>query len=169
MAGLPGSGKSTLARELAARTAGAVLGKDAIRTALFAPADIEYSREQDDFCQQVMLETAAYLIRGNPNRDIFLDGRPFSRLYQIEQAVGVAEALDQPWRILECVCTDESARRRIEQQSASGQHPAQNRDYALYLRVKAQFDEITFPKTVINTDEPVQSCIEFALRALGIK
>jgi predicted kinase len=169
MAGLPGSGKSTLARELAARTSGAVLDKDAIRGALFAPADIGYSTEQDDFCQQVMLEAAAYLIRKNPKRYVFLDGRTFSRRYQIEQVVHAPEALDQPWRILECVCSDESARRRIEEQSSSGLHPAQNRDYALYLRVKSHFEEITFPKTVINTDEPVQSCIELALRALGIK
>lgn len=165
MAGLPGSGKSTLARELAARTSGAVLDKDAIRKAVFAPADIEYSREQDDFCQNLMLEAAAYLLSQNRDRYVFLDGRTFSRHYQIQEVVQAAEALSQPWRILECVCSEQSARRRIEVQA--GEHPAGNRNYELYLRVKVRFEEITFPKTIINTDQPLPSCVELALRVIS--
>ena len=66
MAGLPGTGKSTLARELAARTSGRVLSKDEIRHAIFLPEEIEYSTRQDDFCLQVMLETAGYLLARQP-------------------------------------------------------------------------------------------------------
>ena len=62
MAGLPGTGKTTLARELAARTSGRVLNKDEVRHALFSSGEIEYSSAQDDFCLQVMLETASYLV-----------------------------------------------------------------------------------------------------------
>ena len=165
MAGLPGSGKSTLARALASQTSGAVLDKDAVRAALFAPQDIEYSAQQDDFCQELLLVGAAYLLSRNPDRYAFLDGRPFSHRYQIEQVIQAADALSQPWNILECVCSDESARRRLEQQA--GEHPAQNRDYAMYLRVKAHFEEITFAKTVIDTDQPLESCVALALRSLG--
>lgn len=166
MAGLPGSGKSTLARELSQRIGGALLDKDAIRQVLFGPNDIEYSTEQDDFCQEVMLEAAAYIFRKNSTRVVFLDGRPFSRTYQIEQVVQAAETLGQPWRILECVCSDESARQRLDEQSASGEHPAQNRDYELYRRVKAQFEEITLPKTVIDTDQLLDQCLRAALAAI---
>jgi predicted kinase len=84
MAGLPGSGKTTLAKALAVRTSGVVLSKDEIRRTLFPPPDLEYSTEQDDFCQQVMLDTAGYLLSKNPSRFVFLDGRTFSRRYQIE-------------------------------------------------------------------------------------
>jgi predicted kinase len=167
MAGLPGSGKSTLARELAARTSGAVLNKDEIRSELFAPQDIEYSTEQDDFCQQLMLETAAYLLKKNSTRFVFLDGRPFSRRYQIDQVIKAAESLGQPCCILECVCSSENARRRIGEQALSAEHPARNRDFALYLRVKDGFEEIFLPKTVINTDQPLETCIELALRAVS--
>jgi predicted kinase len=66
MAGLPGTGKSTLARELAARTGGRVLSKDEFRHALFAANEIEYSSRQDDFCLQLMLATAEYLLGQNP-------------------------------------------------------------------------------------------------------
>ncbi len=90
MAGLPGAGKSTLARALASRTSGVVLDKDEIRRALFAPAEIEYSTEQDDFCMGIMLQTAAHLLHQNPGRYVFLDGRPFSQRYQIERVIEVA-------------------------------------------------------------------------------
>ena len=106
MAGLPGTGKTTLARELARRTSGRVLSKDEFRHAIFAADEIEYSSRQDDFCLQLMMETAGYLLAQIPKR-IFPDGRPFSRRYQIENVIAAAESLHQPWRIFECVCSEE--------------------------------------------------------------
>ena len=113
LAGLPGSGKSTLARELTSRTDGRVLSKDEIRHALFLPQEIEYSSRQDDFCVRVMLEAAAYWLQHDASRRIFLDGRPFSRRYQIENVLTAANGLHQPWRILECVCSEETAKQRL--------------------------------------------------------
>jgi len=167
MAGLPGTGKSTLARELARRTAGHVLSKDEFRHLLFTPEEIEYSTRQDDFCQELMLQTASYLLARDPARMIFLDGRPFSRRYQIANAVAAATALHQPWRILECVCSDESVRQRLEADAHRGEHPAGNRDFALYSEVKARFEEILHTKTVIDTDQPLHTCIEVAMSALS--
>jgi adenylylsulfate kinase len=166
IAGLPGTGKTTLARELAARTAGRVLSKDEIRHAVFSSEEIEYSSRQDDFCMQILLETAAYLLERDPGRFIFLDGRPFSRRYQIENVLTVAASLHQPWRILECVCPEATAKNRIEQQCSVSAHPAGNRDFPLYLEVKSRFDAITRPKEVIDTDQPLEVCIAQALAAL---
>jgi adenylylsulfate kinase len=163
LAGLPGSGKSTLARELTSRTDGRVLSKDEIRHALFLPQEIEYSSRQDDFCVRVMLETAAYLLRQDSSRMIFLDGRPFSRRYQIENVLTAANELHLPWRILECVCSEETAKQRLETEAS---HHAGNRDYKLYLEVKARFEAITMPKTVINTDQSLAVCVHQALAAL---
>jgi predicted kinase len=167
MAGLPGSGKSTLARELAVRTSGRVVSKDEIRHAIFRPEEVEYSLRQDDFCLQIMLETAGYVLTRNPRRVIFLDGRTFSRRYQIENVIGFASRLQQPWRILECVCSDETARRRLAADASGGAHPAGNRDYQLYLDVKARFETITLAKTVIDTELPLEACALLALAALG--
>lgn len=167
MAGLPGTGKSTLARELASRTFGRVIGKDEIRHALFTPEEIEYSPRQDDFCLQVMLETAAYLLEQNAARRIFLDGRPFSRRYQIENVVSAAASLHQPWRIVECICSDETARRRLASDAGNGTHPAGNRNYELYLEVKARFEAITLPKIVVDTEQPLDVCLRQTMEKLG--
>jgi predicted kinase len=155
MAGLPGTGKSTLARELAARTLGRVLSKDEIRHAIFRPEEIEYSSRQDDYCLQIILETAGYLLSQNPGRVIFLDGRPFSRRYQIENVLAAAASLQQAWRILECVCSEETARRRLAADAVDDVHPAGNRDYKLYLEVKSRIEAITHPKTLIDTELPL--------------
>jgi predicted kinase len=163
MAGLPGSGKSTLSRALAAELGGTVLDKDQIRAALFPLKDIEYSTEQDDFCMGIMLKVAGYIFRKDASRRIFLDGRTFSRRYQLDRATGFAEALGQPWRILECACSEETARERLAKDPG---HLAANRDFDLYLKVKAQFEEITLPKTMIDTDQPVEMSIQNAKSAL---
>src|SRR5258708_21768562 len=152
MAGLPGTGKSALSRALATEFGGTVLDKDQIGAALSSPADIEYSTEQDEFCMRVMLKVAGYIFRKDASRRIFLDGRTFSRRYQLDRATGFAEAIGQPWRIIECVCSEETARERLANDPG---HLAANRDFNLYLQVKARFEEISLTKTVLDTDQPL--------------
>ncbi len=166
MAGLPGTGKSTLARELALRTEGCVLGKDEIRAALFPIEDLEYSTKQDDFVMEIMLQTARFLLQKNPERKIFLDGRPFSRRYQIDRVFEFARQLQQPCPILECTCSDESARSRLEL-DPDPQHPAHNRTFQLYLEVKTRFEAITRAKTIISTDQSLETCVQQAMAALS--
>ena len=79
-------------------------------------------------------ETAGYLLARDAGRVIFLDGRPFSRRYQIENVIAAADSIVQPWRILECVCSEETVRRRLAADTEGGSHPAGNRDFQLYLR-----------------------------------
>lgn len=165
MAGLPGTGKTTLARELARRTQGALLSKDEIRAALFSPDDVEYSVKQDDFVMEIMLEAARFLLQNAPTRKIFLDGRTFSRRYQIDRVLKFARELAQPWTIIECTCSDESARRRLDLEP-DPTHPAHNRTFALYLEVKAHFEPIAYPKTTISTDQQLEHSLKEALAAL---
>ncbi|MGD0989946.1 MAG: AAA family ATPase [Candidatus Sulfotelmatobacter sp.] len=167
MAGLPGTGKTMLARELAARTAGRVVSKDEIRHALFTEGEIEYSTRQDDFCLQIMLDVAGWILRRDRERRVFLDGRTFSRGYQIGNVIDAAASLHQAWTIIECVCSDDLVRQRLEEQSAQGGHPAGNRNFELYLRVKERFEAISPPKIVIDTGEALEVCIRRGLAAIG--
>ena len=165
MAGLPGTGKTTLALKLAHRTEGALLSKDEIRAALFSPEDIEYSVKQDDFVMELMLEAAGFLLQKVPARKIFLDGRTFSRRYQIDRVLQFAGKLAQPWTIIECTCSEESARRRLDLEPEPA-HPAHNRTFALYLEVKARFEPITYCKTTVTSDQPLEESIRQALVAV---
>ena len=167
MAGLPGTGKSTLAQELAQRLPGAVLDKDAIRAALFQPAYVEYSLAQDDFCQEIMLQTAAYLLDKNPPIDIMLDGRTFSRRYQRDRAIEFCRRAGTSWAMLECVCAEQTALGRLAEAMAQHSHPAANRTPELYRQIQATWEPIEQPKLVIDTDADLDSCVDRAVRYLN--
>jgi len=167
LAGLPGTGKSTLAQALARRLPGAVLDKDAIRAALFQPEHVEYSLAQDDFCQEVMLQTAAYLLAKDAKLNILLDGRTFSRRYQRERVVDFCAQVGTPWAIVECVCAERTAFGRLAEAVARNTHPAANRTPDLYRQMREAWEPVDRPNLVIDTDANLDSCVERALRYLG--
>lgn len=156
MAGLPGTGKSTLAREVAVRVAGMVLDKDLIRASVFSAKAIEYSTKQDDFVVQLMLDEAEYVLGVQPDRIIFLDGRPFSKKYQVDAMQRFAERIGAPWRIVECVCPEAVGLKRLK---ADRKHLAANRDAELYRKVKAGFQAIRKRKLVVRTTLTLENCV----------
>jgi adenylylsulfate kinase len=166
MAGLPGTGKSTLARALAQRLPGAVLDKDAIRAALFQPEHVEYSPAQDDFCQEIMLQTAAYLLARDAELHVLLDGRTFSRRYQRERVIEFCSQAGTAWAMLECVCAEQTALGRLAEAVAQSTHPAANRTPELYRQIREVWEPIDRPKLVIDTDANLDSCVDRALRYL---
>jgi len=114
----------------------------------------------------VMLEAAGYLLRKDGSGIVFLDGRTFSRAYQIDNVLQAASGLHQSWRILECVCSEAVARERLSDSAVAGDHPAANRDFELYLAVRSRYEFIDLPKTVIDTEEALESCVVRGLAAL---
>ena len=156
MAGLPGTGKSTVARALAEEAGGVVLNKDDLRAELFPKAFVEYSTGQDDFVQDLMLRTAEYLLTRYPKLIVFLDGRTFSRTYQIQRVIDAAEKLGTPWRIIECVCDERIAKGRIEH---GKKHPAKNRTVELYLKIRDEFEPIVRPKLVVDTGREMKASL----------
>jgi adenylylsulfate kinase len=152
MAGLPGTGKSALARRLAATLGGVVLDKDRVRAALFPASTVDYTTEQDDLVVEIMLQVAAYLVRQHPGMAVLIDGRPFARRSQVQTVVEFAARIEEPLKIIECTCSDTTAKRRLERRPARRTHPARNRNYALYRSMKAHWEPIEQPKLVVNTD-----------------
>ncbi len=168
MAGLPGTGKSTLARLLAdSLGAGGVgvtiLDKDVVRAALFCPSEIEYSTRQDDFCVDVILQAAEYILRKDSHKHVILDGRTFSRCYQVDAVRAFASKLGVPCALIECVCSDETVHQRLERDVAERRHPATNRNYEMYLSVKARAEPIEGPKLVVNTEDELEQCVQRGL------
>jgi predicted kinase len=169
MAGLPGTGKSTLAQHLADACAGIVLSKDSIRAALFPVAQIDYSARQDDFCMSIMFQVASYMLQNDRSLYVILDGRPFSQKYQVEALDQLAEELRTPLKIIECTCSDETALKRLEDKATKGaKHLAGNRDYNLYLTIKARFEPIREPKLVVNTDDDLAQCLASCLAYVSL-
>lgn len=160
MTGLPGTGKSTVARALGPKLGAIVIDKDIVRAALFAPEAIEYSAEQDDFVVRLMLETAGYLFGRNPARPVILDGRTYSRRYQLEIVEEFARRAGAGLSVIECVCSEASAVARIEADMAT--HLARNRTPDLYRAQKAAWEGIPEPKCVIDTDQPLEACVAMA-------
>jgi adenylylsulfate kinase len=159
MAGLPGTGKSTIAQQLAVDLPAVVLDKDRIRATLFPPTHIEYSTVQDDFCMTIMLQVAGYLLEKNPSAHVILDGRTFSRQYQVRAVCQWTEQHNVSTMIVECVCADRTARQRLEHDAKVASHLAGNRDYTLYQFIKASFEPIPEPKLVVDTDNALEDCV----------
>lgn len=156
MAGLPGTGKSTVARAVAQRIGAVILDKDAIRAAMF-PGAVEYTTEQDEVVITAMLSSAEYLLHHDPAKVVILDGRPFTRNSQLRRVIEFAEKIRTAWRLIECICKDETAKARLE---ADTSHPAANRDWGLYQSIKSRYEPKPEPKLVVDTDEDLSSCTD---------
>jgi predicted kinase len=156
-AGLPGTGKSSLARALAERLSAAILDKDRVRGALFPGALTDYSAEQDQLCMRAMLEAAAYLTEHRRVDYIFFDGRTFSTQGQIEEVLLAAKQAGAHWRILHVTCADAIAEERLARNDPD--HPAKNRDPALYRRIKQHFEPIRQPKLEVDTTLGIQGVL----------
>ena len=156
-AGLPGTGKSTLARAIAERLGAPVLDKDRVRGALFPGALTDYTAQQDELCMRAMLEAAAYLTERERVEYIFFDGRTFSQRLQIEDVLLAAARAGARWRIVHVMCADVVAEERLARSDPN--HPAQNRDAALYRRIKQQFEPITQAKLEVDTTSGIDAVL----------
>jgi predicted kinase len=154
-AGLPGTGKSTLARALAERLGAAVLDKDLVRGVLFPGALTDYSAGQDQLCLRAMLEAAAYLTERRRVEYVFFDGRTFSRQAQIEDVLLAAKRAGARDRIVHVVCADSVAQERLARKDAN--HPAKNRDEALYQSIKQSFEPILHATLEVDTTFGIDS------------
>jgi predicted kinase len=164
MAGLPASGKSVLARRLQGVLQAVLLDKDQVRACLFE-GYVTYTRDQDDLCVDVLYDVAEFHLRQRPETPIILDGRTYSRTYQVNALKQAARRMDVPLRIIECVCSPETARLRLQQDA--GVHVAQDRDYALYQRSRSSAEPIEEPRQVVATDCcTLDECVNQALSYL---
>lgn len=156
MAGLPGAGKSTLACALATRLHAVVLDKDRIRAGLFPASHVDYTPDQNGFCVEVMYRTTEWLLRRGHAPVVILDGCTYTRANQIATLRQMAADLSEPLRVIECVCADQLALTRI---ADDRNHPAGNRDAALYRELQAAAHPVTGPKLVVDTGRPLPVCV----------
>ncbi len=147
-AGLPGTGKSTLARAFARRFGAHVIDKDVVRGALFG-ATVDFSREQDDLVCRAMYDAVELLARKGGVGCVILDGRTYSKRYQVEELRQLGTRTGARLAIVECTCAPEVARMRLE---AGSGHVARNRSFELYLALAASAEPIAGEKLQLSTD-----------------
>ena len=121
-----------------------MLDKDRIRAGLFPPSHVDYTPDQSDFCVDVMYRTAGWLLRRDHTSVVILNGCTYTRANQIVILRQMAADLDEPLRVIECTCDDQLALARI---ADDGNHPAGNRDAALYRELQAAAHAITGPSS----------------------
>lgn len=159
LAGLPGTGKSTLARALAPALNADVLDRDAMRNAIFPARDLTFSDEQNALCSQILYQVAEFVLSRDPNRILIFDGRPFSRVAQIEEVANLAERVGTPLRIILCDAPEALVQERLTTDlNASSALPIDNRRDK-YWRDKAAFEPIVRPHLLLDTSQPVGSAV----------
>lgn len=164
LAGLPGAGKSTLAAALADRLGGVVLNKDRVRAELFPGPTLRYTAEQDDAAMTAVYAAASLILRDDPGRTVLVDGRTFSKRRQFD----AVRAMGVPFRVVECVCADDVAERRIADDAAAGTHPAGNRTPELFRAVRARAEALDLPRLTLDTGVlPLDECVRRAAEYLG--
>lgn len=166
MAGLPGSGKSAIAVRLAAALRGVVLSKDQVRGTLFPAPVLDYSTTENEISMAAIFSSAAYIRKAFPQHPVIIDGRTFLQSCQIRDLEALSHSLGETARIIECVCAEDVARKRLEQDLASGDHPAKNRTFALYAAIRDKAEAIPVPHLVLDTgrlslEECVARCVTY--------
>ena len=152
LAGLPGLGKSFFAGELIKQHPDfLVYNKDVVRQFLFPGRYTDFSAEQNNLCVDIILSTIGYLYGKHPEKKFIIDGRTFSKQQQVLQVTKKLDAWQIPWCFVKFVCSDETAKERIE--GAIGSHEAGNRDYQLYLALKAEEEPLIVPSLTLETDD----------------
>src|SRR5260370_17082489 len=115
----------------------------------------------------ILFQASGYIMRKDPHQHVILDGRTFSHRYQVEVVKDVAARLKTHLKIIECICSYEEARQRLRGVgTAEIKHLAGNRDYAIYLAIKAPFEEIDEPKLLENTEDEPPHYLEQCLSSI---
>jgi predicted kinase len=118
----------------------------------------DYTGEQDDLCMRAMLDAATYLTARDRVDFILFDGRTFSRGQQIGEVIVAAERAGAAWKILQLSCAEEVVAARLSRDDPN--HPARNRDMALYRKVKQDFEPILHPKLELDTTDGIEGKLD---------
>lgn len=156
--GRPRTGKTTLAKALATVMSGVLLDMAALQRVLF-PRLVPASPERSDRAHEFLLQAAVWNLEGAPEGVVVLDGKPLTRPREAFALRRFASGLDQPLRIIECVCPDGLAVDRARTTLACTDQ------FAVLNKVATE--RVPDPRTVIDTSLPVDQRLARVLECLG--
>ncbi|MFE9802978.1 AAA family ATPase [Streptomyces goshikiensis] len=160
LGGRPRTGKTALARALAQAIPGILLDKAELRRVLF-PKLATTSPEQNDRLNEWLLQAAVWHLETIPGSVVVLDGRPLTRLRDVEALRRFAYGIGHALHIVECVCPIDVSVARADARAAA----SQDRDPIADLSQEAA-DPIPEPKIVVDTLLPPARCLGVAIEGI---
>ncbi len=170
MSGLSGSGKSSVARRLGATYSAKVILSDVVRKTLAGVPLTEHrtegfgggiytpemtKRTYDEIYRQAKEEIAA-------GRNVIVDAA-FLRKDERLQARKTADITNADFYLVECVCSDDEVRRRLDRRGKSGTSPS-DATYETYLMQKKNAEPVAemprFRHILADTTISTQSAVE---------
>ena len=147
-AGLMGSGKSYQAHALAARLGAEIIRTDLLRKELFNIKPLD--RRYEDFGQGIYSDDTSRLIydkaydlaakKIKQGKTVIIDAS-FKRRAERQKTMRLAHNLGIHFYVLECTCSDEIARKRLEKRTQENDNASDGR-WELYQKQKNDFDAI---------------------------
>jgi predicted kinase len=154
--GLPGVGKSFFAKVLAQRMDAQYLSSDSIRMKELEKRT--YSEEEKTRIYERMVQEAAELL--GKGKGVILDATFYLERYR-QMMRDVAQMNNVDFFIIECVLDEDELKKRMGKRK--GEKTESEADFAVYLKVKREFEAIVEEHLVIETSEQLEGNIEKAI------
>lgn len=174
--GLTGTGKSTIAAAIAERLGAALIRSDVLRKEIAGISSHHddkagfgegiYSEDYFERTYNLLFEKGRLLLE--KGKLVILDASFKKKRYRLE-ARRIAEDMGTPFLLIECICSDEEARRRLDIRNADKSDISDGR-WEIYVAQKADFetvDEISESEHLtLNTDEGLESSLHMVMKKL---
>ena len=159
MVGVPGSGKTFLAKSLSEKLNCEILNRDLIRASIFPKKYIDHSKSQNNIAFEVLFKVLKQIISNNRPEYIIVDGKPFSKNYEIEEFKNEIDKLSAKLIIIHVTATIETISLRL-QNDCKNKYPLYrnpNKNSKIYNAqlMVSEFDKIKFPHIIIDTSSSV--------------
>ena len=160
MVGVPGSGKTFLAKSLSEKFNCEILNRDLIRSSIFPKKYIDHSKSQNNVAFEVLFKVLKQIILNNRPEYIIVDGKPFSKNYEIEEFKNEIDKLSAKLIIIHVTATIETISLRLQNDCKNKyslyRNPNKNsKIYNTQLMV-SEFDKIKFPHIIIDTSSSLK-------------
>ena len=160
MVGVPGSGKTFLAKNLSEKFNCEILNRDLIRSSIFPKKYIDHSKSQNNIAFDTLFKVLKQLIPNNQPEYIIVDGKPFSKNYEIEEFKNNIDKLSAKLIIIHVIAPIDIISLRL-QNDLKNKYPLYrnpNKNSKIYNAqlMVGEFDKIKFPHIIIDTSSSVK-------------
>ena len=157
--GLPGTGKTTVAEKIADKTKSFVFNTDIIRKELFERP--KYTKREKLLVYDLLFEMTEKFLKSAKN--VVLDGTFYKKELR-KRMRKIAEKMKSEFHVVEVRCDEDILMERMGKRTKK-QTPS-DADFAIYKKIKKEFEPIREKHFVINTGKDWEKEIERFLKTI---